>query len=201
MRRFSRRSLGGVLQNKCEQYEVVPNAEGQIVGQLIGAPRPHYSTGNESYPLRKVHLSRHKWPGGSVKSAVLGQLIGTSRPHYYRACLSLSKTVLSASLGPRALCLCLPREVTILNYSIGNTFEPKMVPVLWCVQGNRHATPGYLARRARNLLSRSRRARNLLSISRLSLSRSPSEDVPRSLLNGATRTFFFFFMTLEPRVE
>ncbi|KAJ1491876.1 hypothetical protein T484DRAFT_3066423 [Baffinella frigidus] len=35
MRRFSRRNLGG-LQNKCEQYEVVPNADGETVGQLIG---------------------------------------------------------------------------------------------------------------------------------------------------------------------
>ena len=40
MRRFSRRSLGGGLQSKCEQYAVVPNAEGQVVGQLLGAPRP-----------------------------------------------------------------------------------------------------------------------------------------------------------------
>jgi len=35
MRRYSRRNMGG-LQNKCEQYEVVKNAAGEIVGQLIG---------------------------------------------------------------------------------------------------------------------------------------------------------------------
>ena len=40
MRRYSRRSLGAV-KNQCEQYEVVKNTDGQVVGQIIGAaPAP-----------------------------------------------------------------------------------------------------------------------------------------------------------------
>jgi hypothetical protein len=35
MRRYSRRSLGAV-KNQCEQYEVVKNTDGQVVGQIIG---------------------------------------------------------------------------------------------------------------------------------------------------------------------
>jgi len=33
--------------------------------------------GSESGPLRKVHLSRHKWPGGSVKEGASAVLPGS----------------------------------------------------------------------------------------------------------------------------